>query len=608
MVFARLLVIPALAGLLLGGCATMAGNRGPMEALPESDPERGYWPTQAAAPAYRIVLPGTAGNNAARQVAALSLAGIAARAVNEGRHDELLWVGGGRRLSDEWSQWTAEAHAMEERPQAGLWEAAEVLQRAGLLRGFVLYRHDDSDGRPFHEREGIDESVNAATVLAAAAGDLMLVEESLRADAEAIGLPLVEDARGMTQEEALQREDARLSRRGVVVMDPKSPNLRDFAIAHRLPTTYGVGEDFLDALRRSEPNALVQGWNLGDESMHTQPPTRLGLVQTASNWAWNLVFTMAGADAIPPAPPPAPVFPEEAPPAGGYAAYMVSDGDNVQFATGGFFDESYWGSPLRGAIPIGWTFCGIHLAQSSPATLARVFETMTPNDTLVEFSGGYFYPDLFATEREDRRAALEVHARMLGHRMAQSGSRVLTFICKDVAAEESLEAYQLFADHIPDLVGMIAVQYAPYNGGHGEIFWIESAQGDRVPVLTPRFTIWQRAGWRGGGTPAHIANLVNEHAEASAQAGETAFSLVAVHAWSRFQDIEGDDPRAENIAEDAPPEVAERGRAGLEPISWSMRRLDDSIKLVTPKEMLWRIRQEDARARGARLAAGEIQP
>ena len=557
----------------------------------------GYWPIQASPRAYRALdLSADSRPFLPEHTTATSLAGVAARAVNEGRHDELLWLRGYHLASDEWVAWTAGKLALVQNPDTSLWEQAARLRQAGLLRGYVLYHHDTSPGGAYHEREGLDESANVATMIAAAAGDLLLVDESLEHEAQAAGLPLVEDARGQSPVVVLARLDGQLSCHGILATDPVTPHMRDFAVAFRLPVVYGINDEYTTAIRRSYPNALVQGWNCGDESQHTQPPTRLGLVHTASNWAWNLVFTAAGAGAIRPEPPPAPVFEPEAAPAGGYAAFLVSDGDNVQWTTGGFFRDSWWGSPLRGSVPVGWTMNGASLAQACPAALARLFDTMTPNDDFVEYGGGYFYPDLFAVEREDRHAALVAHARMLAHRMPQGGSRVLGFICKDVASPASREAYEIFAEHIPSLAGMIAVQYAPYNGGHGNVYWVSNPAGERIPVLTPRYALWEHANWKGGGTPAAVAAMANQHAAEASAAGEIPFSLVVVHAWSSFLETQDDDPRAEDVPRDAPPEARARAQGTMPAIAWTARRLDPSIKVVTPEEMIWRLRHQDPRA------------
>jgi hypothetical protein len=597
------------AAILFTGSSRVTSS--PMDPIRAEVPaEAGYWPAQSAPGAWRrvpvrdplnpLASDDTTGRfPTAYHATAASLAGVAARAVNEGRHDELLWLDIPRPIYEEWLQRTVTTNGLTERPPSELLPLIADYHRQGLVRGYVLYRGDASEGRSYREREAVDHSVNAGTMIAGALGNLIIADESMEPRVQEIGLPRLFDARGMSELDALARYGERLSTRGVITIDPKNAQLRDYAIAHALPVTYGTGETFLTMLARSEPNALILGWNSGHEDQHTAPPTRYGLVQTASNWAMNLPFLAIGdatAGASLPASPPAepPIEPDTP-----LAAFMISDGDNVQFLLGSFFEiESFWPSTLRGSVPVGWSICGIHLAQVAPVILTKLREMATASDNFIEFSGGYFYPDLFGAERADRREILRTHARMMARQMEASGTRTLTFICKDVASEASHEAYQIFANEIPGLIGMIAVQYYPYNGGQGSIHWVETADGDRVPVITPRYCIWENARWRGGGTPAHVARLINEFSTSTTDPDDPPFSLVSVHAWSIFREIEGDDETAENIPSAERETIRRRdGRGGLWPIKWTIDRLNPSVRVVTPEQMLVELRAWDARRR-----------
>ena len=57
--------------------------------------------------------------------------------------------------------------------------------------------------------------------------------------------------------------------------------------------------------------------------------------------------------------------------------------------------------------------------------------------------------------------------------MQRTGAKVFGFICIDVNSTQAMEAYQIFAEEIKELVGMYAVQYASYHGGHGKILWVK---------------------------------------------------------------------------------------------------------------------------------------
>lgn len=572
------------------------------------EPLPGYWPQQAAPRAYRSLVLDSSTNDEDEEelnsltrgphaVLANSLSGIAARAVNEGRHDELIWVQTNRRIYREWLAETVSRNQLEERPPVSVHDLVKMYRDLDLLHGYVLYRRDDSQGRNYTKRDGINISINAATTLAAGMDGVLIVEERIEEEIAYLGLRRVADARMMTEEEAFEKVKASLSNKSLLTMDPRAPNLRDMAIAHRLATVYGTDDFFQRLVTWVEPNSVVLGWNSGDEGQHTQPLSRQGLVQSASNWANNIPMISAGAHQHVATrithPQNDEIQESDEPPH--LISFLMSDGDNVQYLMGGFFDRpGYWGEEIRGDFPVGWSICAAKLAQVAPGVLNKIEATATPNDNLIEFSGGYFYPDYFGRGRPDGIELLKTHADMLAVRMEETGTRVLTFICKDVTSRESLEAYQVFADRIPGLLGMIAVQYYPYNGGHGEIFWVEGMDGHQIPVITPRYCIWEHANWKGGGTPARIARLANEYSANALAESVPSYSLVSVHIWSVFQEIEGNDEQAENVPR---PEGRRRGSGerGLYSIKRTIDRLDPKIRVVTPEEMILHLRAEKAR-------------
>ena len=126
-----------------------------------------------------------------------SLAGLAAKAVNEGRGGELIWVTTTHRDLEAWLERFRTDHPeiTVADPQS-TWDLMGRLREQGIVQGYILYRWDTSPGKIAEdaERSGIDMSVNIATSLA---GILygVLIDESLVSEAEAHGLPLLLDAR-----------------------------------------------------------------------------------------------------------------------------------------------------------------------------------------------------------------------------------------------------------------------------------------------------------------------------------------------------------------------------------------------------------------------------
>jgi hypothetical protein len=69
---------------------------------------------------------------------------------------------------------------------------------AGVIKGYILYRSDRSEGALNAHRPGMDRSVNVATSLAGLL-DGVLVDEGLEAGAKRHRLSMLLDARGKTQ-------------------------------------------------------------------------------------------------------------------------------------------------------------------------------------------------------------------------------------------------------------------------------------------------------------------------------------------------------------------------------------------------------------------------
>ena len=158
-------------------------------------------------------------------------AGLAADAARRGRSSLLLvedlansgyvrWLAGFRAL----------VHPREEGP-LDTWEAVARLRQRGLVRGYILFRHDRND-RPWHGLGPIDESANVATALAPLLG-AVAVSERFQSRAGALGLPMLLDARERTEAWCLGTYGGGFSTKLVMTADPKSRVARSMAVASR---------------------------------------------------------------------------------------------------------------------------------------------------------------------------------------------------------------------------------------------------------------------------------------------------------------------------------------------------------------------------------------
>ena len=162
--------------------------------------------------------------------------------------------------------------------------------------------------------------------------------------------------------------------------------------------------------------------------------------------------------------------------------------------------------------------------------------------------------------------------------MKRTGTRVFGFISMDIDCENAKQAYQIYADEIDDLVGMFAVQYAPYHGGKGDVFWMKNRKGIEIPIVTAKYALWRnlRMMAERAGTPATLPEKINKDVEEDQHNLIKTFTWTSVHAWSKFQN----------------PIDSTEVKCGVTPIKWCAERLSPSINVVSPEELLWRLRME----------------
>jgi hypothetical protein len=173
----------------------------------------------------------------------------------------------------------------------------------------------------------------------------------------------------------------------------------------------------------------------------------------------------------------------------------------------------------------------------------------------------------------------------MGAYMRLAGLRTLAFNLEDWDSPQAQTAYNVYAEEIPDLDGILTVQYYPYSGGEGRILW--ATDGRRhLPVISCRLTIWAQTGRERDTTPAGVAEWLNGVPRGSPTWSEEHFSYVMAHAWSRFLDTHGDPSvTAEEEGVDQNRDAPETAR-GLLPVKWCVDRLGDPVRVVTPHQLL----------------------
>jgi len=571
-----------------------------------TDHEFGWWPTQAMP---KAMVRTTRQNDfpaprASYEMLVQSLAGLAAKAVNDDRGDEMVWVATDNVDVEDWLARLLKRHPqVEVRGTFDPWTLVDRSVKGGIVKGYVLYRADTSKGAINKHRSGMDCSVNVATSLAGVL-DGIIVDEALEPHAQQHGLKRLIDVRDKSQAWCFEAYREQFSRTMVCTQDPRKPNVRDLAIAHKAFTSYGYDAPTPAVMSWLEPLSPVLGWNGGDEFKTTEMSSRWGHIQTATDWCINLPVLMAGAVSaeLSRAKSFDPQTIDWNDTRSG-VSFISSDGDNVQWFEGNFFrssaGSSYWGNPDRGRIPFGWSCCFAQLAQLCPGAIEYAVDSQLPNDAFIEWGGGYYFPDLFGIERTGRWELLARHARRTWSMMHRNNTRIIGFNVARIDSPDALKAYEVFARQTDGLLAILVFQYDAYEAGAGKLFWVKDRNNVDVPVVSARYSIWSQLKRPRAGTPARVAREIRDTVENATPAELPRYDWVIAHVWSWFKHAPGSDENAENL-ENA---FAQEGVRGYTPVTWSAARLPESIRTVHPEELLWRIRMKHDPEQTKRLMA-----
>jgi hypothetical protein len=216
--------------------------------------------------------------------------------------------------------------------------------------------------------------------------------------------------------------------------------------------------------------------------------------------------------------------------------------------------------------------------------------TQSRNDRFVEWGGGYYYPDLFASERPDRWDLLARHARRTWEMMRRNNTAVIGFNVADPKSADARKAYEVFASETDGLLAILVFQYAPYEGGGGKTFWVKDRRGAGVPVITARYSIWEHTNERPrSGTPAKVAREIRETVDHTPPDELPRYDWVIANAWSYFRNAPGADEAAENLPRGG---AADQGVRGYAPVTWCAGRLPKEIRVLCPEELAWRVRMK----------------
>lgn len=500
-----------------------------------------------------------------------SLSGLAAQSVNDGRFDKMVWAQIDNISYNRIFNESLKALSIDRLEKMDVWELLEYLKKKKVVKGYVLFRREKTRSNKIS-----DYSSNVATVYSSLLSGV-LIEESLEDRAKSLGLKKLKDARKETMSECFNKNKSKLANTSALCVHPSVTNMRDYAIAHRLmlyADEKALAEEVLEWVRPLSP---ILGWGCGDEFEATSIISEYGHYNTASDWCVNLPFISSAAPYIELCKVNE-IKPEEIDFADStyVHSYVMSDGDNMQWTIGAFVDNPiYVGSEKLNEIGVSWTLCPINLSVISPVSWNEIAKKQGHKNSIIEYGGGYQYPDLFAIKRKNRKELIRQFAKRINVHLKKMDIKIFGALFKDVDSKEAQEAMKIYVEELDGITGMIAIQYFPYELGK-KVFWYKDRQGNDIPMVTADFSLWNEVNSHrpNCGTPEYVSSLINREMLGNKN---SSYSWTIVHAWSDFSKTS---------------KVSSLPAVGINPIKASEMLLLDGIRTVSLNELLWRVRMK----------------
>ena len=501
-----------------------------------------------------------------------SLAGLTNRMVEEGKSDVAVWLydHGGKASYKVSKQALEDMGICEQGVQNGLelacsdYESVDGLrvQLKGFFDGYVL---TDVKNNP---ESGIVASVASHVY------NSIIVDVRDKEYFEKAGYSMKYDATHKTTLDAWHEFKDKCNNEALVIMPVQTGELREFAIKNNLfvlnlnkkqgDPRSGQNVDLLEeVLAWLQPNVPVYGWEQGvSEDQFVARISKSGHPMIPCDWSYNHSLTSL-------------LYMERQQPVQAqsfnpklidfdkkrnYVSFFLSDGDNIQWMMQDFA-TSFYDVPEAIEVKMSYGLPVSTLSMMAPAQLHNLMNLRRDECSVLEMlGGGYYYIDTYS-QNNNRNDNLKIAAERLAVSMRRYHVGLLGVMAMDVKSAASKEAYQAFVDANDRLEGIIALQYSPYAGGGGEVFWVTNKNGYDIPVITVRYSLWDRIHEREG-SPDFIASKLEAEAQVES------FSAICVHAWSRF----------EGNAHGA---AAARLCAG---------KLDGRFEVVNMQELVWRLR------------------
>lgn len=284
-----------------------------------------------------------------------------------------------------------------------VWELVNKFKSHLRDNGFVRYHYYNSKDTEYNlDHPEAYGSCNIATMISGVYQYLM-IDDSQIETAKSNGLVQKADALDyFSQLDAFDALQDKLNKNIMTSIEVVQPTLRDITIAEKMACWRDKDLSELAIITSTlGKNGIIMGWH-DNETNGVNMGATTGWSTVASDWGSNYTV-YAGLKKSPLIQKPNAQYENKNSKNVHYVTFMLSDGDNIQFISNSFINNSkYFGSSKRGTIPFGWTLSPT-LAEFGQVFPKTLYDNATINDEFVaSVSGmGYMYPSVFAADQLD---------------------------------------------------------------------------------------------------------------------------------------------------------------------------------------------------------------
>ncbi len=301
------------------------------------------------------------------------------------------------------------------------------------------------------------------------------------------------------------------------ISDTKPAYLRDFAVQNNAFTFYGFDSAFRQRVAATlGPGATIFGWGPSEYTWISDFSRSAGQ-GVAADWCVNLSALSKLHVGIPERPhlPPDPAEEGQR-----TIAFVLSDGDNIQWQTGGMpLDPKYFASPRRGQFSMNWEVSPL-LASVAPRVLKYFFDNATDQDDFVAAgSPGYRYIHFEPDQPRGTTDAVQTAPYL------DAGHLSIVSVIDDNGG--GLDDVVPLLD-VPEVAGVVYKAFSPYNRLNGAMRCHQDGAGNSKFAASYRFLLWEN---KAGASPGDVATAIGQM-PSSPQSDPGSYALINAHAWS----------------------------------------------------------------------------